>query len=151
MTSITAGCSTVFVSSGVETNQPNPGQDAEKHRKPRILIADDTPSSRELLLSILDGCGYEVAEVADGSEILKCAIAFKPHVVILDFQMSRLDGCAAAILLRKQPVLEKIPVIALIAAVSEISADQITAAGFTAHLVKPIRPERLRHCVARLL
>jgi len=104
-----------------------------------------------LLRSILDGCGYEVAEVVDGFEILKCAVAFKPHLMILDFQTSRLDGCAAPILLRKQPVLEKIPVIALIAAASEISADQIAAAGFTAHLVKPISPDRLRHCVARLL
>jgi CheY-like chemotaxis protein len=65
--------------------QLNRGQDAEKHRKPRILITDDTPSSRELLRSILDGCGYEVAEVVDGSEILKCAVASKPHLVILDF------------------------------------------------------------------
>ena len=65
--------------------------------------------------------------------------------------MSRLDGCAAAILLQKHPVLKKIPVIALIAAVSEISAGQIAAAGFTAHVVKPIIPDRLRHCVARLL
>lgn len=131
--------------------QLNRGQDAEKHQKPRILITDDTPSSRELLRSILDGCGYEVAEAVDGSEILKCAVAFKPHLVILDFQMSRLDGCAAAILLQKHPVHEKIPVIALIAAASEISADQIAAAGFTAHLVKPLSPDRLRHCVARLL
>ena len=114
-------------------------------------MADGTASSRELLRSILDGCGYEVVEAADGSEFLECAIAFKPHLVILDLQIPKVDGCMAAILLRRQPAFEKIPMIALVAAVSEISADRIAAAGFTTHLVKPIGPARLRRCVASLL
>ena len=135
----------------MDTNQLNCGQDAEKHRNPRILIADDTPGSRELLRSILDRCGYEIVEVGDGSEILGCALAFKPHLVILDLQMPRLDGCTVASLLRRHPGFEKIPMVALTAAVSEISADWIFAAGFTTHLVKPISPDLLRRCVASLL
>lgn len=135
----------------MENNPFSHGQDAGKHQKPRILIADDSPSSRELLRSILDGCGYEVAEVVDGSQVLACAAAFEPHLVILDVQMPVLDGCTSAILLRSQPAFEKIPIIALTAAVSDIPADRIAEAGFTMHLVKPIGPGRLRHCVASLL
>jgi CheY-like chemotaxis protein len=115
------------------------------------LIADDSPSSRELLRSILDGCGYDVAEVVDGSQVLAYATAFEPHLMILDVQMPMLDGCTSAILLRSQPAFEKIPIIALTAAVSDISADRIAEAGFTMHLVKPIGPARLRRCVAGLL
>jgi CheY-like chemotaxis protein len=115
------------------------------------LIADNALSSRELLHSILDSCGYEIAEVVDCFDVLECAIAFKPHLVILDLHMPRLDGCTAANLLRGYPAFEKIPMIALTAAVSEVSADRIATAGFTTHLVKPIGPDRLRRCVARLL
>jgi CheY-like chemotaxis protein len=92
-----------------------------------------------------------VAEVVDGSQVLACAAAFEPHLVILDVQMPVLDGCTSAILLRSQPAFEKIPIIALTAAVSDIPADRIAEAGFTMHLVKPIGPGRLRHCVASLL
>lgn len=135
----------------MKINQVSRGQDAEAQPTPRILIADDTSSGRELLRSILDNYGFEIIEVGDGSKILECAIAFKPHLVILDLQIPKLDGCMAAILLRSQPAFEEIPIIALTAAVSEISADRIAAAGFTTHLVKPIGPARLRRCVASLL
>ena len=135
----------------MESNQVNRGQWPETHRRPRILIADNALSSRELLHSILDSCGYEIVEVVDCFDVLECAIAFKPHLVILDLQMPRLDGCTAANLLRGHPSFEGIPMIALTAAVSEVSADRVAAAGFTTHLVKPIGPDRLRRCVASLL
>lgn len=127
------------------------GQNAETYQRRRILIADSTPGSRELLHSILDDCGYEVMTVAEGSGFLECAAAFKPHLVILDLQIPKMDGCMTAVLLRRRPDFEKIPIIALIATVSEISADLIATAGFTTHLVKPISPARLRCCVASLL
>lgn len=135
----------------MKINQFNRGQDAETHPRVRILVTDDTSSSRELLCAILDGCGYEVAEITDPFRFLERAIAFEPHLVILGLQMPELDGYAAASLLRRQPALEKVPMIALTAAVSEISVDRIAAVGFTTYLVKPIGPDRLRCCIASLL
>ena len=124
---------------------------AERSLARRILIADDAPSSRELLRTILERQGYIVQEAADGRQAVDEALDFLPDLIILDLQMPRLDGYAAAIALRKIPGLEGIPIIALAAALPEVSPEQMTQAGFTQCLVKPISPNRLRECVTELL
>jgi CheY-like chemotaxis protein len=117
----------------------------------RILVADDTVSSRDLLRFILEGSGYEVAEAKDGEAVLEKVASFPPHLIILDLQMPKLDGCATATILRTMPPFQKIPLVALTAALSQTAPQQITTAGFSAYLVKPIGPARLRQCIANLL
>ena len=58
----------------------------------RILIADDKASSRELVRTVLEHCGYEVIEAADGAEALDKARESHPHLIMLDVQMPALDG-----------------------------------------------------------
>lgn len=126
-------------------------EDFKQHLATRILIADDTLSSRELLRFILESSGYEVAEAEDGEQVIERATVFNPHLMILDLQMPRLNGSAAAIALRKIPAFEKTPIVALTAALLDSVPAQLTEAGFTNYLVKPISPARLRQCVASLL
>jgi CheY-like chemotaxis protein len=117
----------------------------------RILIADDTASGRDLLRSILEASNYVVAEARDGKQVLEMVRAFGPHVVILDLHMPKLDGYATAAALRRIPTLERTPIIALTAAITHTAPEQISEAGFSAYLVKPIGPSRLRQCVAKML
>jgi CheY-like chemotaxis protein len=115
------------------------------------LIADDTASSRELLRSILETCGYIVEEAQDGQQVLEVVESFGPHLVILDLHMPRLDGYSTAAALRKMLVFQRLPIVALTAAATQTAPDRISEAGFSAYLVKPIRPSGLRQCVASLL
>src|SRR6202012_2578204 len=117
----------------------------------RILIADDATSSRELLRSILEASGHGVEEAENGQQVLPTTEPFRPHLVILDLQMPRLDGYSTAMALRKMPVSRRMPLVALTAALTQTAPDRIAAAGFSAYLVKPIRPSRLRECVSLLL
>jgi CheY-like chemotaxis protein len=135
----------------VETILSERSEGAEKALAKRILIADDTMSSRVLLRSILEASGHEVAEAEDGMEVLERASAFQPALVILDLQMPRLDGYAAATALRKMAEFERTPVIALTAVVSQVAPEKMAAAGFSAYLIKPISPARLRQCIADFL
>jgi CheY-like chemotaxis protein len=135
----------------VQSRFPDRSQGAERPSALRILIADDTLSSRELLRSILERSGYEVIEAEDGEQVLERAIAFTPHLVILDLKMPKLDACSAARALRKIPAFENTPIVALAAALPEVVPEQMTQAGITRCLVKPIGPTRLRECVASLL
>ena len=117
----------------------------------RVLIADDTASSRDLLRSILEACDYIVAEAGDGEQVLEMIESFLPDLVILDLQMPRLDGYATAAALRKMPAFLRTPIIALTAAVTVTAPEQIRDAGFSSYLVKPIRPADLRKRVAALI
>jgi two-component system chemotaxis response regulator CheY len=117
----------------------------------RILIADDDTSSRELLRAILESSGYEVVEAADGVEAMERAADFPPDLVILDIQMPKMDGLAAAQALRKIPSFEKTPIIALTASTKGVLSEDISMAGFTSYLVKPIGPAQLRQHISDLL
>jgi CheY-like chemotaxis protein len=87
----------------------------------------------------------------DGEQVMGEAAAFAPDLVILDLQMPKLDGYSTAIALRKIPAFAKIPIVALAAALPEVSPEEMSQAGFTQCLVKPISPTRLRECVTNLL
>jgi CheY-like chemotaxis protein len=117
----------------------------------RILVADDTASSRDLLRSILEVNGYLVEEAQDGQQVLEIVEFFRPDLVILDLHMPRLDGYSTAAALRTMPIFHGLPIVALTAAATLTAPDRISKAGFSAHLVKPIKPSGLRQCVASLL
>src|SRR5262245_7354169 len=58
----------------------------------RILVADDSPISRELMREILELEGFEVVEASDGSEALSRLRQDHFDLVLLDIQMPRKDG-----------------------------------------------------------
>lgn len=62
----------------------------------RVLIVDDSKTSRKMLRSILEDAGMEIiGEAADGQEALKLFTALKPDVVTLDITMPVMDGINA--------------------------------------------------------
>jgi DNA-binding NarL/FixJ family response regulator len=64
---------------------------------PRILIADDSPASRQALRNVLETSGWEVCgEAENGLEAIEKAATLKPDLVILDWSMPKMSGIAAA-------------------------------------------------------
>ena len=53
----------------------------------KVLVADDKATSRELVRTVLEACGYEVFEAADGQEALEQARTVLPDAIILDLHM----------------------------------------------------------------
>ena len=133
----------------MDASLPEQGGDTTPSK--RILIADETVSSRELLRSILADSGHEVVEATDGVEVLEAVVGFQPSLVILDMELSGVDGYDTARCVRQLPGFESVPIVALIVEPEHVVLEEINAAGFSAYLVKPIGPARLRACVRRLL
>ncbi len=116
-----------------------------------ILVADDQESGRELVRAILGRSNYVVVEAADGEQALQMSSRAKPDLIILDIHMPKHDGFAVVNELRKDPIFQSTPIMALTASGSLSDQDRITASGFDACLVKPIGPAKLRETVALLL
>lgn len=127
-----------------------PALEAPKLR-PVVLIADDKQSNRELLRAILENANYIVVEAADGEEAILLASESNPHLVILDIHMPKRDGFGVITELRKDPMLQTVPIMALTASASFNEKDRILGSGFDACFVKPIGPAKLRDAVASLL
>jgi CheY-like chemotaxis protein len=120
-------------------------------RKSLILIADDRPTSRELLRLVLERAGYDVLEAEDGEQAVDRARSGNPDLILLDLQMPGLDGYAVLAALRSESRFEHLPVLALTASAMRGDREKILEAGFTDYLAKPAGPELLRDTVARLL
>src|SRR5262249_2025575 len=99
----------------------------------RLLIADDHPSVRAMVVSLLQSDFDLVAVVADGQAAVEAASKFNPDVLILDISMPILNGPEVARRLRAQGCNAKIVFLSI------MDADSVTAfltAGGAAYVSK---------------
>jgi two-component system cell cycle response regulator DivK len=116
-----------------------------------VLIADDKPSGRELLRTVLEGCGCVVLEAADGTEALCEARRHHPDLMLLDLHMPGIDGFEVIRTLRGEPDFAATPIVALTASAMNGDREKAMEAGFTGYLTKPIRLVELRNEICMLL
>ena len=117
--------------------------------KKRILVADDEPSTAEMLALILGFTGYEVTRAYDGIEALELAKTQKPDALLLDVRMPRLYGSDVARRIKSDPELaDKVVVLFSAADEDDVSWREVGADAF---LSKPIDLRRLPEIVNGLL
>ncbi len=58
----------------------------------RVMVVDDDPATVELLQEFLVAKGYEVITAGDGAEALQKVKEERPHLILLDIQMPKMDG-----------------------------------------------------------
>lgn len=109
----------------------------------RILLAEDNEINREIETELLERMGFVVDPVDDGREALDRMEQASPgdyDLVIMDLQMPVLDGWQVASAIRKlpDPVLARIPIIALSANVGITDRRRSLESGIDVHLPKPM-------------
>jgi signal transduction histidine kinase/CheY-like chemotaxis protein len=116
--------------------------------KRKVLVVDDKPTNRSVLVNLLQPLGFEVVEAADGLEGLNKAREFKPDVILMDLVMTGMDGFEATRRLRMLPDFKEVVVIAVSASVFDLDQQQSREVGCDDFLAKPIQKaellERLR-------
>ena len=115
-----------------------------------ILIADDDPLLRALLVHRLSADGHEILTAGDGAEALVTIREQQPDLIVLDALMPVMDGFELLRRIRTGAV-SNAPVIMLTALKREediVGALQLGAADY---LVKPFIPDELSQRVRRLL
>ena len=104
----------------------------------RILVADDNRDAAESLSLQLQFAGHDVRTVHDGVEALELAKTFKPHVMLLDIGMPKMDGYETARRTRLHPWGKRVRLVALTGWGQEQDRQRAAEAGFDEHLVKPV-------------
>jgi PAS domain S-box-containing protein len=108
----------------------------------RIVLADDNPDMRDYVRRLL-GEIYEVEAVADGQAALEAAWRRRPHLVLSDIMMPRLDGFGLLKALRNDSDLRDVPVILLSARAGEEAKLEGLDAGADDYLSKPFSAREL--------
>jgi PAS domain S-box-containing protein len=114
----------------------------------RILIADDNADAASSMGMMLEMLGHAARIAHDGEEALAVGRQFLPQLVMLDLGMPRLDGYECCRVLREEPWGAAVSVVALTGWGQDEDQRRTRAAGFDAHLVKPVSLENLERVIA---
>jgi DNA-binding response OmpR family regulator len=116
-----------------------------------VLVADDDPAIRELIVWKLEHAGYGAIATADGKAALAVTIAARPDLVILDWTMPELTGVEVCRAIRENPLSTAIPVILLTARFDETEVETGFAAGADDYIRKPFSPVEMLDRVEAVL
>jgi CheY-like chemotaxis protein len=122
----------------------------EGERK-RLLVVDDVPQNRAMMLDLLQDAGFIVAAATNGLECLVLLDSFKPDLILMDVMMPVMDGNETTRQIRRMPGWGNIPIIAVTASASADDERKTMDAGVNAFLTKPIDHDLLLHTIGRLL
>jgi|GEM_PF-228185 len=116
-----------------------------------VLIVEDDPDGNELVCTILERYGARVTSATTAAAALDALDAERPQILVSDIGLPDMDGMDLIKTVRARPNDSSIPAIALTAYASRQDATKAIAAGFDAHVAKPVQPATLGSVVVRLL
>ena len=123
----------------------------------KILIVDDSLMDRKLLMSVLrkNGVQHEFLEAVDGEEGIKILSGNYQDIalILLDWQMPKMDGIAFMKGVKQVPEVSSIPIIMITASSSEDNRKQAHEVNpeLAGYVVKPFKPETLVDTVRPLI
>jgi PAS domain S-box-containing protein len=133
------------------SEQPEPATFEEQVRavgKRRVLVVDDLQDAADSWAMMLQMMGHETRTANDGVEAVQAAAAFRPHMVLLDIGLPKMNGYEVARRIRSESWGADVVLVALTGWGQAEDKRRSLEAGFNHHLTKPIDPAALQDLLA---
>ncbi len=118
----------------------------------KILIAEDSPTMRSLLVSTIESLeGYQIVEATSGFEALRLLPREAVDLIITDINMPDINGLELISYVRSNANYRSIPLFIISTESSEKDLERGIALGADEYLVKPFNPEQLLGLICRYL
>lgn len=118
----------------------------------KILIAEDSPTMRSLIVSTIDALGqYETVEAANGFEALRILPREKVDLIITDINMPDINGLELVSFIRNNASYKDTPLFIISTEGSARDREKGLALGADAYLVKPFTPAELQSLIQEYL
>ena len=117
----------------------------------KILVADDEPTTRAVVVQCLQNAGYSTTVVTDGLQAVEAAESGKPDLILLDLLLPRRDGYAVLLDLRSRPSTRHTPVVILSGEDGASQAAVARTLGAQGYIGKPFRQDDLLGRVSEAL
>jgi CheY-like chemotaxis protein len=115
-----------------------------------VLIVEDSQDTLDMLRALFERIGCRVLTADTAAAAMEIATSEPPGIIISDIGMPDADGYEMLERLRLIPGLEHVPAIAVSGYAMEEDQDRALAAGFSAHLAKPVDLDRLLALIQEL-
>ena len=103
-----------------------------------VLIIEDNELNMKLVRSMLNLSPYQVLEAKDAEDGILLAREHSPDLILMDIQLPGIDGLDATKIIKKDPMLKHIPVVALTSYAMQGDEEKAISAGCTGYIAKPI-------------
>ena len=118
---------------------------------PLILLVEDNEANIQTFIAYLSAYEYRIILAKNGKEGVAMAKEHQPDIILMDIQMPVMDGLQATRLIRADPKLAKVPIIALTARAMQGDQERCIEAGANQYLSKPVELEELIGMIAQFL
>ncbi|WP_201323909.1 hybrid sensor histidine kinase/response regulator [Pseudanabaena sp. lw0831] len=118
---------------------------------PLILLVEDNEANIQTFTSYLSAYEYRVVLAKNGQEGVAMAKTYQPDIILMDIQMPVMDGLQATRLIRAEPKLATVPIIALTARAMQGDQGLCLEAGANQYLSKPVELEQLVGVIGQFL
>ena len=125
------------------SHDPGPADSTTTAPVRRVLLVDDNVDAVESMEILLQAFGYEVATAVHPELALARLEAFAPEAAVIDIGLPGMDGYQLAAEIRRRLGGKPMRLIAFTGYGGSDDIARATAAGFDAHLVKPVEIDRL--------
>jgi CheY-like chemotaxis protein len=102
-----------------------------------ILLIEDNELNRKLVRALLGKSVYDIVEALDAESGIQLAREHGPGLILMDLNLPGMDGLKATRILKEDPALQKIPVVALTGYATEGDAAKAKEAGCAGYISKP--------------
>ena len=116
-----------------------------------VLIVEDNELNMRLFNDLLQAFGYKTVQTRDGRQALPKARESKPDLIVMDIQLPEISGLDVTKMLKEDPDLKHIPVLAVTAFAMRGDEQKIRAGGCDAYLSKPISVTTFLDTVRRFI
>ncbi len=115
----------------------------------RILVVEDGKNAADILAMFFELEGHQASVAYDGAQAVHLAESLRPHLILMDIGMPRMNGLEAARRIRSTAGGSDPVIVALSGKDQEEDKRQCREAGIDAHLAKPVAPDELRALIER--
>jgi CheY-like chemotaxis protein len=116
-----------------------------------ILVVEDNKLNMKLVKGLIKIGKYRLLEAMDAESGIELIREKRPDLVLMDIQLPGMDGLSATKIIKEDPELKDIPIVALTSYAMQGDKEKALAAGCTGYITKPIDTRKFLETVSQYL